>query len=79
MIEIENNKIWESKLKKIKIPRFFRKLRSINYKKFVIYQKYFKIFHLILHIPGFFKFSSILNNLLYFATRSDLANDPVFI
>lgn len=33
MIEIENNKIWESKLKKIKIPKFFRKLRSINYKK----------------------------------------------
>ena len=33
MIEIEYNKIWESKLKKIKIPRFFRKLKSIDYKK----------------------------------------------
>lgn len=32
MIEQHYNKIWETKLRKIKIPKYFRKLRSIDFK-----------------------------------------------
>ena len=33
MIEAKYNKIWETKLKKNKVPRYFRKLRNIDFKK----------------------------------------------
>ena len=32
MIEKEYNKIWDTKLKKIKVPKYFRKLRSLDFK-----------------------------------------------
>jgi hypothetical protein len=33
LIEAKYNKIWETKLKKNKVPRYFRKLRNIDFKK----------------------------------------------